>query len=57
MLVTLSFSTIAAADELQVSFSNVTATKGIPAFSGTYSGSWLWNTSTNSITDVIVHST
>ena len=57
MLVTLSFSTIAAADELQVSFSNITATKGIPAFSGSYSGSWLWNTTNNSISDVIVHST
>ena len=56
MLVTLSFSTIAAADELQVSFSNITATKGIPAFSGTYSGSWLWDTATNTISDVIVHS-
>ena len=57
MLVTLSFSTIAAADELQVSFSNITATKGIPAFSGTYSGSWLWNTATDTISNVIVHST
>jgi hypothetical protein len=57
MLVTLSFSTIAAADELQVSFSNVTATKGIPPFSGTYSGSWLWDTSTNTISNVIINST
>jgi hypothetical protein len=57
MLLTFSFSTIAAADELQVSFSNVTATKGIPAFSGTYSGSWLWDTSTDTISNVIVHST
>jgi hypothetical protein len=57
MLLTLSFSTIAAADELQVSFSNITAVKGIPAFSGTYSGSWDWNTSTNTISDVVIHST
>ena len=56
-LLTLSFSTIAAADELQVSFSNVTAVKGIPAFSGTYSGSWLWNTSTDTISSVIIDST
>jgi hypothetical protein len=57
VLLTFSFSTIAAADELQVSFSNVTAVKGIPAFSGTYSGSWLWNTSTETISDVIIQST
>jgi hypothetical protein len=57
LLVTFSFSTIAAADELQVSFSNVTAVKGIPPFSGTYSGSWIWDTSTNIISDVIINST
>ena len=57
MLLSLSFSTIVAADELQVSFSNVEVTKQIPAFSGTYSGSWLWDTSTDTISDVIVHST
>ena len=56
-LLTLSFATIAAADELQVSFSNVDVTKQIPSFSGTYSGSWIWNTSTNAISDVIVQST
>ncbi len=56
-LLTLSFASIAAADELQVSFSNVDVTKQIPAFSGTYSGSWLWDTSTNTISDVIVQST
>jgi hypothetical protein len=57
VLLTLSFSTAAAADELQVSFSNVEVTKGIPQFSGTYSGSWIWDTSTDTISDVIVHST
>lgn len=57
ILLTLSFSTAATADELQVSFSNVEVTKGIPPFSGTYSGSWLWDTSTDTISDVIVHST
>jgi hypothetical protein len=56
-LLTLSFTTIAAADELQVSFSNIDVTKQIPAFSGTYSGSWIWDTSTNTISDVIVQST
>jgi hypothetical protein len=56
VLLTLSFSTIAAADELQVSFSNVAAVKGIPAFSGTYSGSWLWNTATDTISNVIIQS-
>jgi hypothetical protein len=56
-LLTLSFTSIAAADELQVSFSNVDVTKQIPAFSGTYSGSWIWDTSTNTISDVIVQST
>ena len=56
-LLTLSFSGIVAADELQVSFSNVTAVKGIPAFSGTYSGSWDWNTTTDTISNVIIHST
>jgi hypothetical protein len=56
VLLTFSFSTIAAADELQVSFSNVTAVKGIPAFSGTYSGSWLWNTSTDTISNIIIQS-
>jgi hypothetical protein len=56
VLVTLSFSTVAAADELQVSFSSVTAVKGIPPFSGTYSGSWLWDTSTDTISDVIINS-
>jgi hypothetical protein len=57
LLLSLSLSTIAAADELQVSFSNINAIKGIPAFSGTYSGSWVWDTSTDIISDVIVQST
>ena len=57
MLLTLSFSAVASADELQVSFDNISVVKGIPPFSGTYSGSWLWNTSTNTISDVIVNST
>src|SRR6202451_1721590 len=56
VLLPLSFSTIAAADELQVSFSNVTAVKGIPAFSGTYSGSWLGTTATDTISNVIIQS-
>ena len=57
VLLALSFSTVAAADELQVTFSNVDVTKQIPSFSGTYSGSWIWDTSTDTISDVIVHST
>jgi hypothetical protein len=56
-LLSLSFTTIAAADELQISFSNVDVTKQIPAFSGMYSGSWIWDTSTDTISDVMVQST